>query len=381
MNTALLQATNNEGGTLTAQLASTETTTAHITPVPNKAPGLITCEPGTINEEAIYYKSRNSGAGTISGLIRDYTNTNGGVGKLHDNGSDWETLQATEYLNNIVDALMEGFYLEHQTCTKVTTSSFTVEGNQTAFYTASRQIRINGSINAVVANSSYSSPNTTVVVEKTPISTVITSVELAIQPKGTTHNDGWQNANETWTYASDYTVNTLAGGASKYAVGDRVKFTQTTVKYFVVTAVADTLLTFAVNTDFVVTDAAITLNYYSHEANPIGYPHWFNYSPTITWTAGTAPSGTPTKYERYYIVGNICTVNIHNFSYTAGETVTGATITTPVSPNGFFAAYGAITSGVTPNLSLADVTNGGGGRLFCTSVSADRIKFGASFKF
>ena len=190
-DTRLLQATNNEGGTLTAQLASTETTTAHITPVPNKAPGLITCEPGTINEEAIYYKSRNSGAGTISGLIRDYTNMNGGVGKLHDNGSDWETLQATEYMNNIVNALMEGFYLEHQTCTKVTTSSFTVEGNQTAFYTAGRQIRINGSINAVVSSSSYSSPNTTVIVDGTPISVAITSVELAIQPKGATTTTGW----------------------------------------------------------------------------------------------------------------------------------------------------------------------------------------------
>ena len=221
--------------------------------------------------------------------------------------------------------------------------------------------------------------DTTKVADLTTAQTLTNKTLISPLFQGTV--DSWILANETWTYDSDHTVNTPAGGASKRAVGDRVKFTQTTVKYFVVTAVADTLLTFAVNTDFVVTDAAITLNYYSHEASPIGYPHWFNYSPTITWTAGTAPSGTPTKYERYYIVGNICTVNIHNFSYTAGETVTGATITTPVSPNGFFAAYGAITSGVTPNLSLADVTNGGGGRLFCTSVSANRIKFGASFKF
>lgn len=375
MDTRLLKATNDEGGTLTAQLASTETTTAHITPVPDKAPGLITSEPGTSNEEAIYYKSRDSGAGTISGLTRDYTNINGGVGKLHDNGSDWETLQAIEYGNNIVDALTEGFYLEHQTCTKITTASFTVEGNQTAFYTAGRQIRINGSINAVVASSSYSSPNTTVVVNDTPISAAITSVELAIQPKGASDivavrkataaeiltgtddtkiatpkgikdagivpaevvSDGWKSAAETWTYASASTITVPSGAASKYAVGDRIKWTQTTVKYGVIVAVADTLLTIAVNTDYTVTTpTAITDNYYSHELNPLGYPTYFAWTPTLKGsisdpTMDTAATG-------YFKID--------------GKNFSGWARTGRVSANGSGLYYFPVPTGITLNTTI-----------------------------
>ncbi len=44
--------------------------------------------------------------------------------------------------------------------------------------------------------------------------------------------DGWQPANETWTYASATTITVPSGAASKYAKGDKIKLTQTTVKYF-----------------------------------------------------------------------------------------------------------------------------------------------------
>lgn len=187
MENRLLKTTNDEGGTFTAKLNGTETSTAHVSPVPNKAPGVITAEPGTSKEEAVYYKSKDDIAGTVSGLTRDYTNLNGGVGQDHENGEDWESLQAAEYPNNIIDAIMEGFFLEHQTCAKVTTSSFTVEGNQTAYYTAGRIIRINGSIILTVASSSYSSPNTTVVTNESTISAAITSVEIGIDRKGATN--------------------------------------------------------------------------------------------------------------------------------------------------------------------------------------------------
>jgi len=87
------------------------------------------------------------------------------------------------------------------------------------------------------------------------------------------HTDiAWMLANETWAYASASTITVPSGAAAKYAVGDRIKWTQTTVKYGVIVAVADTLLTIAVNTNYVVANAAITLNYYSHEASPIGFP-------------------------------------------------------------------------------------------------------------
>ena len=92
--------------------------------------------------------------------------------------------------------------------------------------------------------------------------------------------DGWISANETWTYASASTITVPSGAAAKYAKGDRIKFTQTTVKYGVIVAVADTLLTIAVNTDYTVANAAITDNYYSHQASPVGYPVAFNVTVT-----------------------------------------------------------------------------------------------------
>jgi hypothetical protein len=99
-------------------------------------------------------------------------------------------------------------------------------------------------------------------------------------PSGNT--DGWTAATGSWTYASASTITVPSGAASLYQKGDRIKWTQTTVKYGVIVGVADTLLTIAVNTGYVVTNAVISANYYSHQLNPIGYPHWFPFTSTFS---------------------------------------------------------------------------------------------------
>ena len=110
-------------------------------------------------------------------------------------------------------------------------------------------------------------------------------------------------------------------------VGDRIKWTQTTVKYGVIIAVADTLLTIAVNTDYTVANAAITLNYYSHEASPIGYPTVFNYAPTYT---GFSASPTISLCQ-YSITGRVF---IMNYKDTVGTSnATGFTISLPCTMN------------------------------------------------
>lgn len=157
-----------------------------------------------------------------------------------------------------------------------------------------------------------------------------TNIDLLLRSKGTgsaRHSgtyDGWVDANETWTYASASTITIPAGGASRYAKGDRLKFTQTTVKYAVVITVADTLLTIAVNNDYTVANAAITANYYSHEMNPLDYPHWFGYDPTYTGF-----SSSPTADQQYRIDGNMITIR-----FVATGTSNSATfnMTVPVTP-------------------------------------------------
>lgn len=149
----------------------------------------------------------------------------------------------------------------------------------------------------------------------------------------TTLLDGWTPADATWTYASASTITVPSGAASIFQKGDRIKWTQTTVKYGVIVAVTDTLLTIAVNTDYTVANAAITLNYYSHQANPLGYPTWFNYTPTLS-------IATLAGYEeaRFAVVGKACSMEFvaaaRNLSGSTGE----IRISLPITNTSYVAA-------------------------------------------
>lgn len=153
-------------------------------------------------------------------------------------------------------------------------------------------------------------------------------------------SDGWTAANETWTYASDSTITVPTGAASRYQKGDRLKFTQTTVKYAVVVTVADTLLTIAVNTDYTVANAAITANYYSHQANPVGYPQFFNWTPSYTSGGGAFTNAPTTNLARFSVIGNVCFVQLF-FTYNATSGGSGATIVTgvPINPTSQYVPF------------------------------------------
>lgn len=94
--------------------------------------------------------------------------------------------------------------------------------------------------------------------------------------------DGWISATETWTYASaDSTNKTYTftiSGVDKTGIlsaGDRIKLTQTTVKYFIVTAVSfstNTTVTIYGGTDYTLANATITSPNYSHQKSPNGFP-------------------------------------------------------------------------------------------------------------
>ena len=108
--------------------------------------------------------------------------------------------------------------------------------------------------------------------------------------------DGWVNSDETWTYASTTTITVPSGATAKYQKGDKIKLTQTTVKYFYIIGVADTVLTITGGSDYTLTDATITDNYYSKVENPQGFPNSFNYTPT-------GPTNT-TLTGKFFIVRN-----------------------------------------------------------------------------
>lgn len=129
---------------------------------------------------------------------------------------------------------------------------------------------------------------------------------------------GWVPAGETWTYASadDPTFTFTVAGVdltTKYSAGMRIKLTQTTVKYFIITAVAfstDTTITVYGGTDYDLANEAITSPYFSTQKAPQGFP----LDPT-KWTVeatdtSTRTQSSPTQNTWYNLTGASISVPI-----------------------------------------------------------------------
>lgn len=110
--------------------------------------------------------------------------------------------------------------------------------------------------------------------------------------------DGWQLVSDSWTYASadapTYTITVPSGAASLYGVGDKIKLTHSAaVKYFIVTAVADTVLTVYGGTDYTLSASALSSIYYSHDKSPLGFPlDPLKWTVTVTDTTQRTAAGT-----------------------------------------------------------------------------------------
>ncbi len=190
----------------------------------------------------------------------------------------------------------------------------------------------------------------------------------------------WRPVTDSWTYASASTINTPTGATTIYEKGDKIRLKQGgSYKYFYVTNVASTLLTVTGGIDYTVANAGITDIYYSKAASPVGFPQAFNYTPAITFTAGTAPT-SPNAGGRFSIVGGgVCILNIYISYANAGATVTGCSIPLPV-PSSLTVqpAFGSITVASAINPCHTDISSGTG-RITCSSISANRVIFGASY--
>jgi hypothetical protein len=139
---------------------------------------------------------------------------------------------------------------------------------------------------------------------------------------GTISSNGWNADANTWTYASASTFTISGDYTAIYTKGTRIKWTQTTVKYGTVVSSSygapNTTVTILVNTNYVVTNAAISANYYSYLAAPLSFPQWFTYTSTGT----NITLGNGTIVAKYMTVGKTLWVTI---LFTLGSTsaVTG----------------------------------------------------------
>lgn len=146
--------------------------------------------------------------------------------------------------------------------------------------------------------------------------------------------DGWTNPNEAWTYASATTITVPTDATLKYSVGNKIKLIQSgTIKYFYIIGVAATVLTITGGTDYTLANATITSNYYSRNDSPVGFPAWFNYTPT--WTGFSA---APTGAGRFNLIGRCVTFCIQPATGTSNAT--SMTMTLPITGGASNAAAG-----------------------------------------
>ncbi len=109
---------------------------------------------------------------------------------------------------------------------------------------------------------------------------------------------GWFGSTMTWTYVSGSTFTVAGDYTGRFSVGDKIKLTQTTVKYFYVckstfTGVSGlTSVLVTGGNDYSLANAAITSPYLSHSSNPTGFPSWFNYTPIYSSGWGTVTTVT-----------------------------------------------------------------------------------------
>jgi hypothetical protein len=140
--------------------------------------------------------------------------------------------------------------------------------------------------------------------------------------------DGWMSANEAWSYASATTITVPAGAASKYQKGDKIKYTAGgVIHYHYIITVADTLLT--VVGDAVHNDT-MTLNCYSRQTDPIGFPTWFDYTPSYAGTESMTYASVTTNLAKFAIFGQMVVVLIKCIGTTGGSASYGVLIGAPV---------------------------------------------------
>ena len=148
-------------------------------------------------------------------------------------------------------------------------------------------------------------------------------MSIRISPNTIIGADGWIDPLENWTFSSadgSTGIITVPTDATlKYQPGMRIKLTQTTVKYFIITVVTATLLTVNGGTDYTLANAAISANFYSPMKAPFGFP----LDPT-KWTVITKNTADLTQASpvsgTWYNLGSlsiILPIGVWNVDYVA----------------------------------------------------------------
>ena len=145
-----------------------------------------------------------------------------------------------------------------------------------------------------------------------------------------TDGGGWWTRSETWTrFLSNTTFRVSGDLTAVFVPGTKIKVTQTSTKYFYVVsssyASPYTTVTITGGSDYSLT-ANPSARWISYQANPQGFPQWFNYAPT--W--GGFSSAPTVANAVFTITGRMVTVVV-NCSGNGTSNATTLTCTLPIA--------------------------------------------------
>lgn len=155
---------------------------------------------------------------------------------------------------------------------------------------------------------------------------------------------GWRLLDESWSYSSVSglvgVITIPSGGTDRFQVGDSIKFTQTTVKYFKVVAVTSTTISVTGGTDYTLVNAAISLISHSKWHRPAGMPSMFSWTPTYTGS-GSYTYGTVTTNVARFTVDGSGFIFRHDSTGTGSGTGAAIYVTYPLTARDLYSAAGS----------------------------------------
>lgn len=151
-------------------------------------------------------------------------------------------------------------------------------------------------------------------------------------PTPTAGSVGWDSAGESWTYASATTITVPSDATAKYSPGDKIRLKQGgSYKYFYVVGVTSTVLTVTGGSDYSVANATITDNYFAKGATPVGFPQYFNWTPTYSASDSLTWTNVETDVARFSITGRTVHVRLSATGTSGGTASNYLYATTPVT--------------------------------------------------
>ena len=180
--------------------------------------------------------------------------------------------------------------------------------------------------------------------------------------------DGWVAIDDALGYASATTFTVTGDLTATFQKGTKLKFTQTTTKYFYVISstygAPTTTVTIAGGTDYTLTNAAIDTPYYSYIENPQGFPDWFNWTPSITASGSMTITASTIINAQFSIKGRTVFIDLRVTLTLGGSASNTVIFTAPVE------MAGGASNGTATYLGTGSIQ---GGYSYITAATPDTI--------